>query len=277
MTEPIDAILPAAGRIAGAFAEEAGAEVKALIHLRDRTLLEQALDSAMGAGIRKVVAIGPRELAERSGIATEEDSRSGLSTINHNCPVLPEAESGPANIMRGMRWLQEQAEGPPPERVLILTTDLPFVIADAVRGFLEACPPEADLCLPVIARADFEARFPGSRNTYVRMKDGEWTMGCAFLVNPRALIASQSQIERVFAARKSQLAMARLLGPFFIARFLTRTLTVRHVEARCRAIVGCSGAAVMGCDPALAYDIDELEELRYARSMLAVHPEGKPR
>src|SRR5207244_12927664 len=95
----------------------------------------------------------------------------------------------------------------------------------------------------------FDERFPGTTSEFVRLRDGEWTMGCAFLVNPAAAVAHRIHIERVFDARKSQLAMARLLGPLFIARFVTRRLEIAHIEARCSQILGCAGAAVPDCDP----------------------------
>ena len=82
----------------------------------------------------------------------------------------------------------------------------------------------------------------------------------AFLVRPDALRRSRVQIERVFAARKSQPAMARLLGPVFIARFLTRRLSVAHIEARCGHILGCRGQAVRGAAPELAFDIDTMDD-----------------
>ncbi len=245
----VDTILPSAGRISGSFATEAGAEIKALISLGGRTLLERALDAVRGIG--RSVVIGPEALQEARTAATA---------------VLPEVGSGPANILQGLGWLQQHP--PEAERILVLTTDLPFITAEAVQGFLRACPPDADVCVPVFRREEFEERYPGAPNVYVRLREGAWTTGSAFLLNTQVLTANRAHIENLFAARKSQLAMARLLGALFILRFVARRLAIEHVERRCRDILGCSGAAVLGCDPALAYDIDLPEEYRYARERL---------
>lgn len=248
----VDAILPAGGRISGEFALEAGAEVKALIPIDGRTMLERTLDTLRATGrIERVILIGPGEVAEHPAARLAD-------------AVLPEGgDSGPANILHGLEWLREN-DGRHADRVLILTTDLPFVTSNAINAFLDSCPADIDLCAPIIRREAFEERFPGSENEYVKLRDGEWTMGCSFLVNPEALERNRRHIEQVFAARKSQLGMVRLLGFMFIARFVFGRLTVRHIEERCRSLLGCSGQGILGSPPELAFDIDKIDEYRYA-------------
>jgi len=248
----IDAILPAGGRISGDFARETGTEIKALIALCGRTLLERTLATLRATGrVGRIVVIGPREVVE------------------HPCPhaadaALMEAGSGPANIVRGMEWLWNASGGRYPERILIITTDLPFLTAQAVTGFLDACPADVDVCLPLTRRREFEAGFPGLTIEYVRLRDGQWTMGCAFLVSPTAIANNRAMIERAFAGRKSQIAMVRLLGPLFIVRFLARRLTVADIERRGLQLLGCTGAGIRGCAPELALDIDQPQDYHYA-------------
>jgi hypothetical protein len=244
----VDAILPAGGRIAGDSAAEAGTDVKALIEIDGHKLIDRAISELRAVdAVDRIVVIGPTDLA---GCAADV--------------VLPERDTGPGNIFRGLDWLGENRSGA--KRVLILTTDLPVITTRAINGFLDACPNDVDICVPVIRREEFETQFPGCTSTYVKLKGGDWTLGCAFLVDPNAVAENRTHIERIFNARKGQPAMARLLGPLMIARFMTRRLEIRHIEDRCRRIMGCSGAAVLGCDPALAFDIEEVRDLRYARN-----------
>jgi CTP:molybdopterin cytidylyltransferase MocA len=246
----VDVILPAGGRIHGDFAAEAGTAVKALIELRDTSILTNTVQALRSTGrVNRMVAIGPAEIAPHAE--------------SHVDAVLPESDSGPENIYRGLDWLRSQPDSA--DRALIMTTDLPFVTPESVSSFLARCPEAAEIALPLFSKQEFENRFPGSLNSYVRLRDGEWTIGGAFLLSQSALERNRAHIQRIHKARKSPFAMAQMLGVSFIARYLTRTLKVAHLESHCARITGCAACAVRGCDPALAFDIDESADYRYAR------------
>ncbi|MFB3881501.1 MAG: molybdenum cofactor guanylyltransferase [Armatimonadota bacterium] len=259
----IDAVLPAGGRIVGKLAYATGTEVKALFPFAGQTLLAHTLAALRQTNrVRRLVVVGPPEVAPHA---------RGLADV-----VLREAGSGARNIMRGMEWSHAADDQERGERVLVLTTDLPFLTPGAISGFLDLCPPELDLCVPLLNRQEFEARFPGSYSRYVRLRDGEWMIGCAMLMNPAAIMANRATIERVFAARRSQLGMARLLGLSFIARFLTRRLTVAQIETKCLQLLGCSGGAIRGCAPELGFDIDYPQDYEYALAQQPSALAGRP-
>lgn len=247
-----DVILPAGGRIAGEFAKETGAEIKALITFDGRTVLERTVETLRATGrVERAVIIGPEELKEHPA--------AGAVDV-----VLQEGASGIDNLFHGIEWLRDHDDGQHADRVLVVATDLPFLTSKAVCGFLNACPPDSTICLPIIRREEFEGRFPGSVNEFVRLRDGEWTMGCVFLLDPKTITESRVHLQHIFDARKSQIAMLRLLGLPFILRWLTRRLTVDHIEARCTQILRSTGSAIRGCAPELAFDIDLPEEYRFA-------------
>jgi molybdopterin-guanine dinucleotide biosynthesis protein A len=247
----IDAVLPAGGRISGDLAGESGTHLKALLRFGPDTVLERTLKTLRATGrVRRIAVVGPGEIAGHT-----ED----LADV-----VLPETGSGAGNILRGMDWVRGAGDGAHLERVLVVTTDLPFLSPDAITGFLDACPPDMEVCVPVLNRQEFEARFARSASRYVRLRDGEWMIGCASLISHRAVTRNQAAIQRVFAARRSHIGMARLLGPVFVLRFLTGRLTLKHVEAKCLQTLGCSGLGVRGCAPELAFDIDYISDYRDA-------------
>jgi len=248
----LDIILPAGGIISGEFAAETKVESKALISLGGKTVLERTIETVRATGrAEKVIVIGPDDVAAHPAAACADS-------------VLPACGSGPDNIFRGLWWLKETNCGVLPERILVITTDLPFLSVDALNAFLDKCPSEKDICLPLVRKEAFQTRFPGSTNTYVRLQDGEWTMGCAFLLNPEAMESGREHIDRAFSVRKSQFGMAKMLGLGFIIKFLAGRLTVNHIEDRCQRILGCSATAIRDCAPELAYDLDMVEEYRYA-------------
>lgn len=249
-----DVILPAGGRVDAALAAEAGTDVKAMIRFGDETILARTIRVLQEGGVaRRIVAIG--------GDAVRDEA------IARGVHALDESRTGPENILNGLKWLRRQPD--PPRRVMVVTTDLPFLNAAIVRRFVEICPPDRAIAVPLIARAEWDARFPGTSAMFVRLGDGEWTTGCAYLIDAEALERSMPQIERVFAQRKSKLGMVRLLGPSFAYRFLTKSLTVPQIEAKIQSMLGCSGAAVRGAPPELAYDIDDLEDYAFALKVAA--------
>ncbi|HET6383957.1 MAG TPA: nucleotidyltransferase family protein [Armatimonadota bacterium] len=245
-----DAVLPAGGRIKGAFAESAGTDIKALIRLNGETILWRTIAALRETGrCGRVVVVGPQETLKEALEAGADGS-------------LIEGPTGPDNICAGLEWLVSQ-DPPRPSRTLVVTTDMPFLTAAAIERFVDACPADAELSLPIITRQAFETLFPESGNVFVRLLDGEFTLGGAFLLTPQAVLNNRRHIERIFKARKSQVGMVRLLGFSCAARFLCRRLTVAHVERRASHLLGLRGAAVKNAPAELAFDIDLPEEYDY--------------
>lgn len=245
----VDVILPAGGRLTGDFAREAGASIKALIRIDGTCMLERTIETLRQTGeTGRIVVVGPTELALHPASRRAD-------------AVLPEGTSGPENILIALEYLQ--ANGGASERVLVVTTDLPFITPESLSRFLNACPSHAEICVPILRREEFLSRFSGSPATFAPLQDGEWTMAGAFLLDPAALLRNRQAVQRVFDARKSEFAMARLLGPLFVLRYLTRMLRVEDIEKRCSRILGCRGVAVRNAPAELAADIDNVEEYRY--------------
>jgi len=247
-----DVIIPAGGTISKDFAKVVNTEKKALIAMVSNTLLGNTIECLRAMpGTRRIVVIG-NEMVRRATHSVDQ--------------VLPEAETGPKNIFNGLRWLSQQNE--PAEKVLIVTCDLPFLTVDALGRFLALCPNDKDFCVPLIAHDDFAEAFPSAEATFVKMKDGVFTTGCAYLATPKAVFAAAPQIERVFENRKSKIGMARMLGPKFLLGYLTKSLTVASVEQKVEQILGCKAVAVPGSPAELAYDIDYIEDYHYALQTL---------
>lgn len=222
-----DVILPAGGRIEGAFAEATGVTYKALIPWDESTLLRRIVETFRATpGVGRIVVIGGEEVGDEAK-RREVDG------------VLSEGMSGPENIFRGLDWLQRQSN--PAQRVVVATTDLPFLTQEGVSSFLEACPLEAEIAVPIIHAKDFEARYPNTGSTYVPIRQGSVTVGCVFQLSPEALLRARPHIEQLFEVRKSQIALARIVGFRTLFRLLTRSLEVKHIEARCEKLLRCRG------------------------------------
>ena len=65
------------------------------------------------------------------------------------------------------------------------------------------------------------------------------------------------------------MGMAKLLGPVFLIKFITKTLSMPDIKRKCEQILHASGFPVTDGPPELAFDIDDLEDYEYALSRRA--------
>lgn len=247
-----DVVVLAGGRISGEFAEASGQTVKGLVTLSGVTLLRRVLDAAADCtDLARVVVVGPEALVpELRGTEVFALERG---------PAL-------ANLCAGMDALHAGADEH--RDLLVLASDNPTLTPAALSDFLRRAPASAELVIPIIAKGAFQSAYPGNRSLFVKLAEGAVTMGGQALVSPAAIRRNLTLLQRLFDQRKSQVAMARTLGLTFLLRLLSGRLTVQALEARAFALTGCRSAAVVDCDPALAFDIDTLSDLRY----LEAHP-----
>ena len=245
----LDAILPAGGTAGPELAKAAGTPIKALIPIEGTPILERTLQAVkQSQTARRIALIGSQTLLDHPAAALADFK-------------LKEAATGPENLYNGLNALLAQPD--PPEAALIVAVDQPYLDAKMLKAFVDACP-QKDVCVPLIRESEFRTRFPGAAATFAKLKDDSWTTGGVFILNCQALIKAKPHIEKVFENRKSKLGMARLLGLSFVFKWLTNRLTLSDVEAKILQLLGASGAAVTGCAPELAFDIDDIDDLQHA-------------
>ncbi|GAC1579857.1 MAG: hypothetical protein NVS3B7_14100 [Candidatus Elarobacter sp.] len=244
------AVITAGGLVDGAFADAIGTRVKALAPFGGRTLIDVVLDACAGAGIDGVTVIGGPEV------------RAYLA--GRDVRVIDAAEDGGTNVLRALdAWAGE--------RFVYLTSDLPFASADGVRDLIVRSEDVA-LAMALTGADDYETRFPGAPAHAVALRGERVANGSAFVLAPAAVVPARSLATKFFDARKSLFALAALLGPVMCVRFATRTLAVSDLESYGRRILGVPVGALRDCDPGLCFDVDTLDDYRYACAQLeAVH------
>ncbi|MGH7329722.1 MAG: NTP transferase domain-containing protein, partial [Polyangiaceae bacterium] len=238
----VNAVITAGGLVGGDFARTIGTEVEALAPLGRTTLLERAIDAARGAGAEQIAVVGGDDVRDRCRACVERVIEASSDGGENALLALASWESGP---------------------LLYLTSDLPFITARAVREFLERSSPFA-LTMPLADADAYEARFPQAPEHVVELGGERVANGNIFFIAPAALAPLRHWAVRFFEARKNKLAMARMLGPSLLFRFLLRKLTIGAIERKAARGLGVSVAAIRGADPAVCYDVDTLEEYTYA-------------
>jgi CTP:molybdopterin cytidylyltransferase MocA len=219
-----------------------GTDVKALARVGGRTLLETAVEAARTLAPSRIIVVGGDAVRAACPAAVDE--------------VIDESPRGRDNIRRAI-------ETGAAEALLLLTSDTPFVDGAALEDFVGRAA-GADVALPLADAGAYASAFPGAPPHAVTLGGERVVNGSAVFfkagVGPRVLATA----ERLFDARKSLLRMAVLLGPALLARFALRTLRIAHVERRAQTLFGMRARAVRDAAPGLCFDVDTLEDYRYA-------------
>ena len=224
----------------------AGVSHKALILLKGRTLLERVLSALGAAGVARIAvsASDPQVSAVAAGLGAE---------------VLA-AESGPSlSALRGV-----EALGTP---VLLTTSDHALLQADWIVRFLADAPEDADVCVLLARREVVEAAAPGTKRTYLKFADGDWS-GCnLFLLrNPRALAVIELW-RSIEADRKRPWRIVRRLGLVTLVRYLAGRVTLAEALQRLSRLCGAKVVAVPSPFGLAAVDVDKPADLDLVRSL----------
>ncbi len=253
----VDALVLAGGRISGAFAQAAGTKVKALVSFGGRPLVSHVARAlAESPGIGRIAVVGPEAVC---------------SALSKECVWVPERDSAQANLLAGA----ERVGADPDELLLACGADVPLLSSLSLQDFLARTPPESAFAIPVIRRERFRAAFPGDRSLFVPMREGAFTGGSMYMLRPRFVQENLELVRQLRARRKSHLAMARLVGLDVVWKLLSRRATVAELEARALRITGHVCRAVLDCGPDLAYDVDNLSDLRYLEQWAARRSDGE--
>ena len=194
--------------------------------------------------------------------------------------VVPPGQ-GMAESLRG--GLEAALAAAPPEgRLLAVSADLPWLTAEAVNhaicagtlntasrdtaskntASLNTTPlSKATLLYPIVSKGAAEAQFPGQKRTYARFKEGVFTGGNLIVLRPSMVPTLLPFVDRAYRARKNPLALAALIGPGILLKFVTGRLPLAVLERRVSHLLQGPVRAFVTPYAALGADVDEPEHL----------------
>jgi GTP:adenosylcobinamide-phosphate guanylyltransferase len=250
----MDVVILAGGETPAALAESLDASTppeRALIEIAGRPCIAYLLDSLCEvAGLEKVVVVGkPSTLA-------------ALPTLAPNAVGVEAGETLVENVLAG-------AERASSSQLLLCTVDIPLVTAQTWDEFLTRVQSNnLEAAYPIVRRETVERELPSGKRTYATLTDGTFTGGNAFVL-PRARLADlQKVIEAAYRARKNPIAIARLLGLFFVFKAIARKLSILDLERKMSQVLKCRAGAVEMQDAAIAFDVDKPDDFQLAQSTL---------
>jgi GTP:adenosylcobinamide-phosphate guanylyltransferase len=227
-----------------------GVASKALVPIHGHAMAWYVLQALRAAGLDHIVYLGP---------TTPEVA--ALVDV-----VLPDAGSILGNLEAGL------SHAPKTGRVLISTTDVPLLGQAALDDLLGRAGRElasAALIYPVVHDHDAERDFPGGKRTYVRLRDGRFTGGNLFILEPSLVGRFMPQLRVMVKNRKNPLALARTVGFGTLWGLLTGSLTVAALERRVSEILGLEARALITPFAEIGFDVDKAADLALVSAKLS--------
>jgi len=237
----------------GPLRESGQVDYEALLPMGEKVMVEYVIEALLlSQSIKRVVVVGP--VAELQARIT-----------NPRVTVTDIAGDVIANLEAGLKLL------PDAERVLIVTSDVPLLTADAVDSFIELCGDKSgDIYYPVVPKSALEKRFADTKRTYVKLKEGVFTGGNIILLNPAVFDKCAATGRKIFEFRKSPVGLCRVIGFTFLFKYLLGFLALEDVREKASSLFNVRGEVVVSQSPEIGLDVDKPGDLKLVRSFLGV-------
>ncbi len=154
------------------------------------------------------------------------------------------------------------------DRVLVSTSDIPFIRPEMITDFIEAgLKLNADLIYPIVPVGKCTDRFPGIHRTSVALREGRFTGGNMMLLNASFFRSKRDIITAAYAARKSPIRLASMMGMDIILRLLAAmtlfpsALSLNHLERTASRMLDGNAKSYISPWPEIATDIDKPEDI----------------
>ncbi|HOB91692.1 MAG: NTP transferase domain-containing protein [Bacillota bacterium] len=225
--------------------------LEALIPVAGRPMIQWVLDALRESrSVGEIAVIGPsKEL--RSRICGQD-----LVFVDSCDTILN-------NVKRGLSRFQS------PQKVLIVTADVPLLTGEAVDDFVSRCQDDSvQVYYSIVRREVVELAFEDISRTYVTIKDGTFTGGNMLLLDSDIFDKYSDVIDRVISLRKKPLELGMLLGFRCIVKYLFRQLSIFDIEQRVYNVLGLKGRAVISDYPGVGVDVDKPKDYSRVQEIL---------
>lgn len=249
----IDAVVLAGSVNNGKLKELSNESYEALVEIARRPMVSYVVDTLRQFRLIKRIAIsGPNEEMYKLFGSVE------------NIIIAPAGRTPIESCLNALEKLN------PSGNVLVTTSDIPLLTRKSLADFIKQCSQkQADVYYPVVPKEVNERLYPGVKRTYIKFKEGTFTGGNLFMVNPQVVKDCAGKAESFVEKRKSPLALARLVGWSFLLKFIMRSLTLKEAEAKLSNIFGIKGAVIISPYPEVGIDVDKPGDLLLVREKLA--------
>ena len=236
--------------------EYAQADRKALIPIAGQPMIKWVTDALIGSRyIDRVIVIGL-------------DESCGIDFGSKPVIFIPAQGRLIANYVAGVeRALQDTADR---QHILIGACDIPLITAaivdEHIAGMLQS---DHDVYYSIIRKETMLTKFPASRRSYARIREGIFCGGSLHMISGRVMDSDTRQLwHALLEARKNVFRQASLVGFDVLLRLITGTLSLAAAEQRADQILGVRCRAFVTPHAEIGMDVDKAFQLEIARAAL---------
>ncbi len=155
-----------------------------------------------------------------------------------------------------------------PWPVLITTADHALLTSAMVSEFLAGAT-GCDVAIGFAERGKVEARYPGTRRTWLRFSDGQFSGANLFALRNAKVGAALALWAGIEQHRKKVWKLIGRFGPSLLLRALTRSIGLEAGLKRAGERIGIAARPVILSAPEAAIDVDKLDDLDLAEAILS--------
>ena len=229
-----------------------GVKNRALLDLGGKTMLERVVAPVRAAAPGRIFVAGDGPLP--AGCLPASGGATLLETLLSGVAALDSHET----------------------RLLVVTADIPFLTAESLEDILRRAPEAAAFVYPIVEASRCYERFPEMKRTVVKTAQGTFTGGNVVLIDAAFAREKSEVIRDAYAARKSPLRLAGMLGLGTLLRLAASpifpaALPIPYLEAAVgRLLGGVEVSALTTPFAEIGADIDRPDDVILARRYLAL-------
>lgn len=216
---------------------------KALLQISGKPMIQWVVDALdESKTINRIVIVG---LDSNCGVQSEKP----LS-------FSPDQGSMLDNIRGGIKEVSDI--NPQAEYALLLSADIPGITGEMVDWTVNtALETNDDLYYSIVTREVMESLFPGSKRSFVRLKDHDVCGGDMNLFRISLVTGRDDLWNKLIASRKNAFKQASLVGFDTLLFLLLRQLTLEQLVKTVTRRFSISGRAVLSPYAEVAMDVDK--------------------
>lgn len=248
----MDAVILAGATNSGTLQQISSAAYEAEIEIDGRPMLDYiVLALKQVDAIDRIVVAGPERVV----------SKKSLSLIYRR---VDSGESMIDSLINGLNILNGDSA------VLVVTSDIPLITKEAMEDFLENCKKRnGDVYYSFIAKDNCEAKYPGVRRTYVKLREGTFTGGNVALISQEVIRNHIDMLQKAVSMRKKPFQLGSLLGWKCLLHLILGKITITEIEKRIDKVFKFQAVGVVSKYPEIGIDVDKPSDLILARKILA--------